>query len=110
MQIVSKSQLKQRIDSKQDMLLIDVLPEDSFKQHSIPGSINIPFKDNVNFVQKVEQRMASKNQSIVVYCANSQCTLSKQAAQKLENSGFTNVQAFEEGVEGWFGKSISWAA
>jgi len=110
MQTVSKSQLKQWIDQKQDMTLIDVLPKENFQKQHIPGAINIPIKDNANFVNDVMQHIALKDQRIVVYCAGTQCPLSREAAQKLESAGFTNVQAFEEGVEGWFGKSTSQAA
>jgi len=104
MQIVSKSQLKQWMDEKENMTLIDVLPKENFQKQHIPGAINIPFKDNADFLKEVAQHVALKDQRIVVYCAGTQCPLSKEAAQKLESAGYTNVQAFEEGVEGWFGK------
>jgi rhodanese-related sulfurtransferase len=107
MQTISKSQLKQLIDQQQDMTLIDVLPKESFQKQHIPGAINIQFKDNSNFLNEVLQHVALKDQRIVVYCLNTQCPLSKDAAQKLEGAGYTNVQAFEEGVEGWFGKSAT---
>ena len=110
MQIVSKSQLKQWLDNKEDMTLIDVLSAEYFQKQHIPGAINIPFKDNANFVKDVAQHVALKDQRIVVYCLNTQCPLSREAAEKLENEGYTNVQAFEEGAEGWFGKSTSQAA
>jgi len=107
MKNVDKSQLKQWIDNKEDLLLINVLPQEDFQKQSIPGSINIPFKGTDNFAKDVEQRATSKNQRIVVYCRNTQCDLSRNAAMNLEANGFTNVQAFEEGVEGWFAKGQS---
>ena len=110
MKTVSKSQLKQWLDKKEDMMLIDVLPKEYFQKRHIPGAINIPFKDNANFVNEVTQHVALKGQRIVVCCLNTQCPLSKEAAQKLESAGYTNVQAFEEGVEGWFGTSAGKAA
>lgn len=103
MQTFSKSELRRMLDEKHDALVINVLPRSSFDRHHIPGSINIPVKENPDFAQEVETRAGSKNKRIVVYCANTQCNASKQAAQKLENDGFTNVQVYEEGVEGWFG-------
>jgi len=110
MQAISKSQLQQWIAQKQNMTLIDVLPKENFQKRHIPGAINIPFKDNANFLKEVAQHVASKDQRIVTYCLNAQCPLSKDAAQKLESAGYTNVQAFEEGVEGWFGKPAGQAA
>jgi rhodanese-related sulfurtransferase len=107
MQIVSKAQLKQWIDSKQDMLLIDVLPRESFNKQHLPGAINIPVMDNPNFAKDVEAKARTKNQQIVVYCANMQCDASQQAAKKLENAGFNNVKRYEEGLEGWFGSKAA---
>jgi rhodanese-related sulfurtransferase len=107
MQIITKSQLQQWIDSKQDMLLVDVLPKESFNKQHIPDAINIPVKDNPNFVKEVEAKAKSKNQRIVVYCANTQCDASQKAAEQLEKAGFTNVQRYEEGVEGWFDKKAA---
>jgi rhodanese-related sulfurtransferase len=107
METVSRSQLQQWVDSGEDMLLIDVLPRDSFSKQHIPSSINVPIKDNANFIKDIESSAKSKSQRIVVYCANMQCDASEQAAQKLENAGFTNVVRFEEGVEGWFGRKAA---
>jgi len=103
MQIINKSQLKQSIDPRQDMLLVDVLPKESFDQQHIPGSVNVPVKDNANFTRDVENRAKSKTQRIVVYCSNTACDYSQTAAEQLEKAGFSNVFRFEEGVEGWFG-------
>ena len=110
MKTVNKSQLKQWLDTKEDLLLIDVLPKEDFQKQSIPGSINVPFKGIDDFANNVERHTKSKADHIVVYCRNTQCDASKNAAKKLEAAGFTNVQAFEDGVEGWFGKTQSSAA
>jgi rhodanese-related sulfurtransferase len=104
MKIVSKEQLEKMIQDKENIVLIDVLPKDSFEKQHIPGSISIPFKNNTAFVSDVEKHAPSKEAKVIVYCANTSCSLSKQAAGKLENAGFSNVYAFEEGVEGWFMK------
>ncbi len=102
MRTIIKSQLKQYLDQKQDMLLIDVLPKEMFIKQHIPGAVNIPVKNNDNFVKDVEARAESEDQLIVVYCANINCDASEKAAQQLESAGFTNVQRFEEGTAGWF--------
>lgn len=102
MKTITKIGLKQSIDQKQDMLLIDVLPQESFNKKHIQNAINIPVKNNENFVKDVEVKAKSKNQLIVVYCASTRCDASKKAAEQLEKAGFTNVQCYEEGLEGWF--------
>jgi rhodanese-related sulfurtransferase len=103
MQTVSKSDVKKAIEGNQDVLLIDVLPEDSFRERHIPGSINIPFNNNERFADQVNNRVKSKDTRVIVYCASATCDLSSKAARKLTEAGFTSVAAYEEGVEGWFG-------
>lgn len=102
MQIIQKEQLEQWISQKTDMLIIDLLPKQDFDKRNIPGSINIPFKNNDNFITELEKGLSSKDGKIVVYCANKKCDLSKQAAQKIDNAGFANVYDFEDGIEDWF--------
>ena len=99
---ISHNELNTWIEKHGDMLLVDVLPKESYDKQHIPGSINIPFKNNPEFIQQVENHLNSKAQRVVVYCANAKCDLSKQAASALHEAGLSNVQPFEEGVEGWF--------
>lgn len=102
MQTINRKSLKQLLDTNQDALVINVLPEEKYEKQHIPGSINIPVKDNDSFAQEVEAKATSKDQRIIVYCANTECPLSGQALRKLENAGFSDVADYEEGTKGWF--------
>lgn len=110
MQIIRKSQLEKWISQKTDLLIIDILSKENFDSRRIPGAINIPFKNDENFICEVEKRVLSKDGRIVIYCLNKQCPLSSQAAGKLDNAGFANVYYLKEGIEGWFAKSKNVAA
>jgi rhodanese-related sulfurtransferase len=110
MKTASKAQLKEWLANKQDTLLVNVLPEESFKKKTIPGSINIPYEDSDLFVDEVQKRRQSDNQRVIVFCASLKCDKSRQAASRLEAAGVKNVYAYEEGVEGWFGPSEGQAA
>jgi len=109
-QIASDSQLKHWLNKIQDMVLIDVLTHESFQKQHIPNAINVPFDNNPNFVDEVAGGVESKDQYIVVYCHNTQCHLSRKAASKLENAGYTSVWVFEEGLENWFDQSMGYIA
>lgn len=106
MTTITTSELKESVKQKEDMLLIDVLPKESFDKQHIPGAINVPL-GGANFVKDVDSKVRSKEQRIVVYCASAQCDASQKAAEELENASFTNVDRFEDGLEGWFGKKSS---
>src|SRR5262245_34581893 len=59
--------LKQRLDRGEDMLLLDVLPEQKFSDGHIAGSENVS-SERPDFVQEVTSLAGNKNRHIVVYC------------------------------------------
>lgn len=101
MKTIKREELKKMIESKEDFLLINVLSKESFDEKHIPGSINIPVK-NDDFIKRVEILTGTKTKKIVVYCANFECTASPTAAKKLTEVGFTNVYYYQGGVDDWF--------
>jgi rhodanese-related sulfurtransferase len=104
MKTVSYDQLKKMKDGKDEFVLIDVLPAESFNEAHIPDSINIPLKQ-ADFVAQVEEAVGGKDKKVVTYCASFDCPASHDAAEKLEKAGFTNVSAYEGGVKEWLEKS-----
>jgi rhodanese-related sulfurtransferase len=104
MKTISYDQLKKMRDAREDFLLINVLPAKAFDEAHIPDSINIPL-DLSDFEAQVEETAEGKSAKIVTYCASFDCAASRNAAEKLEKAGFTNVQAYEGGVKEWQEKS-----
>lgn len=100
MQTINHQELQNMLNDDEELLVINVLPEKSFREHHIPGSENIPV-DQDDFVQNVESRAEGRDQQIVVYCANTECDASSRAARKLEDAGFVSVFDFEGGIEAW---------
>lgn len=80
--------------------VINVLDAEHFQEKHIPGSINIPL-DSDNFADQVAERLGSKSDPVIVYCASEQCDASTKAATRLESAGFTDIRDFEPGVQGW---------
>ena len=100
MRTIDAQELAGMIERGERFMLINVLGEEAFRSHHIPGSRNVPL-DSEDFVERVEQMAGGKDQPIVVYCANEQCTASPQAADRLAEAGFTQVVDFEGGMEAW---------
>ncbi len=102
MQSISRDDLK-RMNGEQerDFVLVNVLPQESFNEQHIRTSINIPV-DQEKFTEKVAEIAGSKDREIVVYCANTECDASPQAAEKLEKAGFDKVYDYEGGTKDWF--------
>jgi len=100
MQAINTEEFKQLRQQQDNLHVINVLPEDAFKQQHIPGSTNIP-KDSDHFEDRVLTEVGDKSQPVVVYCASPGCDASPQAAQRLEASGFEKVYDYEGGTKAW---------
>lgn len=85
--------------------VINVLTAEQFKQASIPGSTNIPWKDNPNFAATVEKTTGGKDKPTILYCASSTCSASSDAAKTLETKGFTKMMVYEGGMQEWTQKT-----
>jgi rhodanese-related sulfurtransferase len=86
--------------------IINVLAAEAFAKANISGSVNVP-GESPDFAQRVEKQIGGKDKSVVVYCASSSCPASKEAAEKLEKAGFTQVKCYEGGTAEWQQKSGS---
>lgn len=106
MKTITREELKQKMEGTKegrldDMTIINTLPSHQFAETRIPGAINIPEKDE-QFVDRVKSIVGNdKDAEIVVYCANSRCDSSTNAAKKLESAGFTHVFDYEAGAQDW---------
>ncbi len=94
---ITAEELKARLDRGDDFKLVETLPEEAFRKEHIPGAINIP-PDQIE--AKAPDQLA-KDDEIVVYCANTECQASPEAAKKLTELGYTKVLDFEAGKQGW---------
>ncbi|MDX1535974.1 MAG: rhodanese-like domain-containing protein [Candidatus Spechtbacterales bacterium] len=98
---ISAKDLKQKLDSDEEFLLVDVLSEASYESMHIPGAINVDVHQD-DFMEKMKEKTdGDKEKEIVVYCASPQCQASPSAAQKLVDAGYENVSDFEGGLSGW---------
>ena len=95
---ISTEQLQQRLKQGNSLRLWNVLTDGYFKGEMIPGSRRVPL-DTIGRV--VSEAQSPKGDEIIVYCGGPTCPQSLQAAQKLTDLGYTNVRAYEGGLEEW---------
>jgi len=95
--IITADDLKDALASDRPPVLINTLPREAHEARHIPGSVNVPVDD----IERVEDLVPNKDDRIVVYCANADCTASPTAAERLEEMGYTDVVDFEDGYAGW---------
>ena len=98
MQHITRDEVKKLVDNHENAVIVEALPEKEFNKGHIPGAVAMP-------VEKIDelapQLLKDKDQKIITYCANTKCPASTQAAEQLENLGYTDVSDYKEGKEDW---------
>lgn len=97
-QLISRGDLKNKLDRGDDFTLVEVLGEEQFEDFHLPGAINIPGNQ---LREKAPERIPDKDREIVVYCASPSCEASPRAAKLLMHMGYTNVKDYAGGKEHW---------
>jgi len=64
---ISRDALKEKIDRKDDFILVETLAKAAYDHAHLPGAINLP-SDKVN--ERAPDLLPDKNADIVVYCAS----------------------------------------
>lgn len=66
-QSISRDELKQKIDRRDDFVLVETLPRVAYQHAHLPGAINLP-PDQIN--ELAPTLLPERNAAIVVYCAS----------------------------------------
>jgi len=64
---ISRDELKQKIDRKDDFHLVETLSATSYHHNHLPGAVNLPPE---RVAELASQLLPDKSADIVVYCAN----------------------------------------
>ena len=91
-------ELKRRLDTGEDLLLLDVRkPEDYHGELGhIPGAMNIPLEQ---LEQRLEELGDYQERPVVTVCRTDR--MSADAARRLAQQGFADVQVVRKGMVGW---------
>lgn len=95
---ITREQIKEKIDTAQPITIVEALPKRYFDAEHLPGALNIPHED----IRALAPNMLpQKDALIVVYCANTACQNSKNAASTLNQMGYTTAFEYVEGKKDW---------
>lgn len=89
---------------KQEVILLDVRPEEEFRAGHIIGALSVPLKELEFMLTKFP-----KSKEIVAYCRGPYCVLSVDAVLLLNEKGYHAVR-LEEGVQDWHARGLSLAS
>ena len=99
---LSPKDLKNKMDSKQEFILVDVRTEREHEAGYISGSIWLPR----GFIEvKIQKVCANPDAVIVVYCSLGGISL--LAVKSLQELGYKNVYSIEGGMKAWVEEGYS---
>jgi rhodanese-related sulfurtransferase len=99
MENISVSELKKRIDSGENLNIVDVREPHEHEEFNI-GGILVPLGEiRAMQVMQVDELEELKDQEVIVYCRSG--GRSGQAAMILETMGFQNVKNLTGGMLAW---------
>jgi rhodanese-related sulfurtransferase len=95
---VSREDLWQKIQRRDEFVLVDALAPISYAMSHLPGAINLTpgWVDD-----RARRRIPDLNTEIVVYCESSDCESSVNVANRLIELGYQNVGHYTEGKRDW---------
>lgn len=93
--LLTKEELARRVKRKDDLLILDVRPEEEFAAGHVPGAVSIPVRE-----LKRRLRELPKSKEIVAYCRGPFCAFAPDAARYLKKKGY-KVKTLEEGLPDW---------
>ncbi|NIP25102.1 metalloregulator ArsR/SmtB family transcription factor [candidate division KSB1 bacterium] len=91
---ITLGELTQRAE-EHGVLLLDVRPEEEYRNGHIPGAISIPLSDLKNRLDEIP-----RDRQVVAYCRGPYCVLSAEAMAILRNAGFRAFR-LREGMPEW---------
>lgn len=110
--LLSVAELKQMVDAKEEMVLIDAHPPEEFLLAYVDGAVNFGFQSNRNgkweddALGKTKEAYLkalgpNKNKKIVIYCGFTKCGRSHNAAMWAKELGYTNIYRVPGGISAW---------
>lgn len=95
---ISQDEAKELMTSEEGYIILDVRTQSEYANGHIPGAICVP---NEGISDVMPPELPDVDQLILVYCRSG--NRSKQAAKKLAEIGYTNVNEFG-GINTWDGE------
>ncbi len=94
MEALSPEELEERIEND-DILVLDVRPEEEYETGHIPGARSIP-------LNRLEERLGElpEEKEIVAYCRGPYCVYSDEAVRQLRDAG-RDARRLTEGLPDW---------
>ena len=99
METIDRDRVREMVEHERELVLIDVMPPQSYREFHLPRAINVPADDN--FDRQVQREVPNKQRPVIVYCQDEQSAASRRAAARLTELGYENVYDYAAGKMDW---------
>lgn len=100
---ITLKELRAKLDTGEELLLLEALPRTSYEQVHLPGALNLPLDE----LEELAPRLVpDRDAQIVVYCKDEACRNSELAARRLRRLGYTNVRDYAPGKAEWIAAGL----
>jgi rhodanese-related sulfurtransferase len=96
--LLEPAELRQMLQRKEDIVLIDAMSHLECMDHSIPGSLCIADEE---FFVKAPKLFPDKNRHLVFYCESDRCYRSRETAAIALQQGYKLVSVLRGGIPAW---------
>ena len=93
---ISQQNLLTKIETKQNLLILDVRSPKEYKEGHIPGAINIEYDQIADRINEIANY---KNSTVVVYCERG--VRANVAEKTLASAGFKSILHLEGDMSAW---------
>lgn len=94
--MIKKDEWQSWISEGRKFKVVDVLDKEHYKKEHIKGAISLPVSE---IEAKAKTVLKDRDETIVVYCASSECQASTIAAKKLMAMGYKKVYDYKGGIK-----------
>jgi rhodanese-related sulfurtransferase len=95
---VSTEQLKDLLDRKQQLVLVDARTKEEYQEAHIAPALNITERD---FEREAAALPGDKKTLLIFYCNGVKCGKSKKVAAKARAIGYSNILVYNDGFPVW---------
>lgn len=92
---VSQKELLRLLESRKDVVILDVRPKEEYESGHIPGAVSIPLDELPHRIRTLDKTMP-----VIVYCRGPYCAFADQAVEVLRARGF-HARRMEDGWPEW---------
>ncbi len=97
---VTRQDLRLRLAAGEDLLILDVRPNDEFRAGHLPGAISVPLAE---LRRRLDQ--LPRDRQVVAYCRGPYCAFAPEAVALLRSRGF-EARRLEEGLPEWSAEGL----